>query len=78
MLTGQLPYPAGSIEQTFRRHEADPPADIRRLAGPLPAGLVHLVERLLARRAADRPRTPAVVQQLINLEIAAISKRRTA
>src|SRR5262245_44193925 len=54
MLTGQLPYPPGSIDQTFRRHEADPPADVRALAGPLSPGLAGLVERLLARRPADR------------------------
>jgi serine/threonine protein kinase len=78
MLTGQLPYPPGSIEQTFRRHEADPPADIRRQAGSLPAGLANLVQRLLERHASARPRASAVVQHLIGLEIAAIGQRRTA
>jgi hypothetical protein len=78
MLTGQLPYPAGSIEQTFRRHEADPPADIRRHALRLPTGLATLVERLLARRPLDRPRAAVVVQQLIGLEIATIGQRRSA
>ena len=78
MLTGQMPYPPGSIEQTFRRHESEPPADVRSYAGPLPAGLAQLVERLLARRPEDRPRAAAVVQQLIGLEIAAIGQRRTA
>src|SRR5436190_15369752 len=47
MLTGRLPYPPGSLRQTFRRHRCDPPADVRALAGPLPADLVRLVERLL-------------------------------
>jgi serine/threonine protein kinase len=77
MLTGQLPYPPGSIEQTFRRHEADPPADIRRHVS-VPARLANLVEKLLARRPADRPRAAVVVQQLVGLEIAAIGRRRTA
>jgi serine/threonine protein kinase len=79
MLTGQMPYPPGSIEQTFRRHEADPPADVRRYAvSPLPVGLPELLERLLARHPDQRPRAPAVVQQLIGLEIATIGQRRTA
>lgn len=79
MLTGQMPYPAGSIEQTFRRHESDPPADLRQHAVvPLPSGLPRLVEKLLARRQEDRPRAAAVVQQLIGMEIAAIGGRRTA
>jgi serine/threonine protein kinase len=78
MLAGQLPYPPGSIDQTFRRHEADPPADIRRLVGELPAGLVKLIERLLARRPKDRPAATAVVQQLVNLEIATLGWRKSA
>ncbi len=78
MLAGQLPYPPGTIDQTFRRHEADPPADLRTLADPLPPGLVRLVERLLARRPDDRPNAAAVVRQLINLEIATIGRRKIA
>jgi serine/threonine protein kinase len=76
MLTGQMPYPRGSIAETFRRHEADPPADLRSHAvGPLSRGLAQLVNRLLARRPEDRPRAAQVVQQLIGLEIAAIGRR---
>jgi serine/threonine protein kinase len=78
MLTGQLPYATGNLEQTFRRHSTEAPADIRQFAGGLPPALVRLVERLLARRPDDRPRAPLVVQQLIALEIAALNRRRTA
>ncbi len=78
MLTGQLPYPPGSVNQVLRRHSADPPADVERLAGPLPAPLVRLVGRLLDRNPERRPRAPVVVQQLMNLEISAFSRRRTA
>ena len=52
---------------------SDEPADIRDYAGPLPPALVRLVERLLARRPAERPKAPAVVQQLVALEIAAMN-----
>ena len=75
MLAGRLPYAPGSLRQTFRRHCCDPPADVRRFAGPLPAALAGLVERLLARRPQDRPRAAAVVQQLIRLEIAGLRRR---
>jgi serine/threonine protein kinase len=79
MVTGRMPYPPGSIEQTFRRHESDPPADVRQYAvGPMPAGLPQLLSRLLARRPEDRPSAAAVVQQLIGMEIAAIGRRRSA
>jgi serine/threonine protein kinase len=78
MLSGRLPYPPGSLCQTFRRHRCDPPADIRRSVSGLPPALVGLVERLLARRPADRPRAVQVVQQLIKLEIAGLRRRRSA
>ena len=61
--------------QTLRRHRCDPPADVRRLAGPLPPALSSLVERMLAHRPEDRPRAPAAAQQLIRLEIAGLRRR---
>jgi serine/threonine protein kinase len=76
MLTGKLPYPPGSLDQTFRRHGCDPPADIRRFAGPLPEALARLVERLLSRHPEKRPSADTVVQQLIALEIASLGRRR--
>lgn len=78
LLTGQMPYPPGSLEQTFRRHRCDPPADLRRHVSGLPTALVSLIERLLARRPADRPRAGVVVQQLVALEITALRQRRVA
>jgi eukaryotic-like serine/threonine-protein kinase len=76
LLTGRLPYPSGSLRQTFRRHRCDPPADIRRSVANLPPSLVALLSRLLAHRGKDRPRTAAVVRQLINLELASLTHRR--
>jgi len=78
MLSGQLPYRRGSVEETLRSRCSEPPADIRATTGPLPLPLVDLVERLLARQPADRPRAAVVVQQLIALEIAAMRRRRSA
>ena len=75
MLTGRLPYPPGSLRQTFRRHRCDPPADVRALAGPLPEALAELVERLLAQQPEDRPRASWVVQKLVKLEIATLRPR---
>lgn len=78
MLSGRLPYPSGTIEEVFRSHYHDAPADIRSLAGPLPGALVRLIERLLARQPKDRPSAAAVVQQLVALEIACMRRRRSA
>jgi serine/threonine protein kinase len=76
MLTGRLPFPAGSLEQTMRRHRAEPPLDIRQHIRPLPATLASLVDRLLQRQPEDRPRAATVVQQMIVLEIATLRRRR--
>jgi serine/threonine protein kinase len=78
MLTGQLPYSAGTLSQTFRRHRFDAPAPLRRLRPEAPSGIAGLVERMLAPRPGDRPRAAAVVQQLVRHEIAALSRRRPA
>jgi serine/threonine protein kinase len=77
-LTGRLPYPPGSLMQTFLRHRCDPPADIRRLVPGLAEGVAVLVERLLAHQADQRPRAAAIVQQLVRLEINALGWRRSA
>jgi serine/threonine protein kinase len=75
MLTGRLPYPPGSVRQTFTRHRCDPPADVRRHVRGVPVALAGLLERLLAHRPEERPRAAAVVEQLIRLEIAALRRR---
>ncbi len=78
MLTGKLPYPAGSLTQIFRRHRCDPPADLRQVRSDLPHDLVELVNGLLQRHPAKRPGIGVVVQQLIDLEIAALRWQRSA
>jgi serine/threonine protein kinase len=78
MLTGRLPYPPGSVEDTMRRHQAEPPTDVCALAPEVPPALARLVGRLLARRPQDRPKVHAVVPQLVALEIAALQRRHAA
>ena len=78
MLTGNLPFPPGSLDQTFRRHSCDPPADIRLHVPLLPPPLERLIERMLAHKPEERPRANQVVRQFISLEIAGMSRRRSA
>jgi serine/threonine protein kinase len=78
MLTGNLPYPPGTLQQTMRRHSCDPPANIRHYTSSLPPALIGLVDRLLAHKPADRPKAPTVVQQLVSLEIAVMGRRKSA
>lgn len=78
MLTGQLPYPRGSILETLRRHQADRPQSLRDHEADWPLGLPELLERMLARHPEDRPRAASLVQELIGLEIAGMGRRRAA
>lgn len=75
-LTGELPYPTGSVAVTLARHRDEEPADLEDRPGLWPPGLPSLVSRLMARRPADRPRAAVVVQELIGLEIAALRHRQ--
>jgi serine/threonine protein kinase len=77
MLTGTLPYPAGSLAETLERHRRDEPAvRVADVADAWPPRLAALVEGLLARAPAARPRAALVVHELIALEIAALRLRR--
>jgi serine/threonine protein kinase len=78
MLSGELPYPAGSMKQTLHRHQCDPPADIRRKVGALPPALTKLLDRLLSHRPEDRPRADRAIQHLVAMEIATLRHRRAA
>jgi serine/threonine protein kinase len=77
-LTGHLPFPPGTIQQTLRRHSSEPPADMRDYGVSLPSALITLVNRLLARRPEERPQAGLAVQQLIALEIASLRRRLSA
>ena len=78
MLSGQLPFPAGTLEQTLRWRAAERPRDIAGLVPGLPVSLVSLISRLLSRNPADRPSAGRIVKELIPLEIAALRPRRAA
>lgn len=78
MLSGKLPYPLGSLAETFERHCSLTPEDILTHVASLPPSLVTLLERLLSRQPEDRPRAAAVAQQLFAVESAALERRRAA
>ncbi len=76
MITGQLPYPPGTVRETFKSHRNDEPADIRQFIPSIPTALNHLLDRLLDRYPDQRPTADTVVQQLIALEIGQLHNRR--
>ena len=44
LLTGQLPYRAGSTDETLQRHRAEEPRDIRTIVPEIPDWLANLVQ----------------------------------
>jgi serine/threonine protein kinase len=79
MLTGMLPYSPGTLTETLERHRhEDPVARVAAVADAWPARLAALLEGLLERNLAARPRDALIVHELIALEIAALGLRRAA
>jgi serine/threonine protein kinase len=78
MLTGQLPYAAGAPLETMQRHRSDDPTLLTDVVPTASAALTELVDRMLSRAAADRPRADRLVQELIGCEIASLGQRRAA
>jgi serine/threonine protein kinase len=77
LLTGTLPYPSGTLAETLERHRREEPAEwLGAAADAWPPRLAALLEGLLGRSPASRPRAALVVHELIALEIAALGLRR--
>lgn len=64
LLAGRPPFP-GSPAEKIAQHQTAPPPPLDRLVPTVPSGLARVVERMMAKRADDRPPTcEAVVQAL--------------
>jgi eukaryotic-like serine/threonine-protein kinase len=72
LLTGELPFPAGTTAQTLEAHRTLPPADLRDRAGSWPKRLPVLLRRMMSHAPANRPLATALVAELTALEIAAL------
>jgi serine/threonine-protein kinase len=58
MLTGQPPFPEGDLTERLLKHVEAVPEDVRRFNRDVPAGLVVVLERMLAKKPGDRYQTP--------------------
>jgi serine/threonine-protein kinase len=61
LLTGQPPFPGGTLMQKILCHQQEEPPPVLALRPDLPAGLAMLLQRLMAKRPEDRFQTPAAV-----------------
>ncbi|HVK18779.1 MAG TPA: protein kinase [Fimbriiglobus sp.] len=61
LLTGQPPFPEGTVAQKLLWHQTREPAALRTLRPEVPAELAGVVTRMMAKNLADRYQTPAEV-----------------
>lgn len=59
MLTGQPPFPNGSLTNKLAAHARNRPPDPRDLNPEVPEAVVAIIHQLMAKRPADRYQTPS-------------------
>lgn len=65
LLTGQVPFPGGSLAQKLQWHQQAEPAAVDSVRRDLPEGLAAVVHKMLAKRPADRFQTPGEVAEAL-------------
>ena len=76
MLSGRPPFLGRSLAELAGQHCQAMPPNLRILAPHLPADVVRLVHRMLAKEPLRRPQTPSeLVERLTRLEIGAFSEQ---
>lgn len=73
LLSGQVPFPEGSVAQKLASHAARPLPRLRALRPELPAELEEVVARMTAKDPAQRYATPAVVADVLSQFVRAAS-----
>ena len=76
LLAGRLPFDDADAGQLLRRHCAERPPRLRRIAPGVPREVDEFVRGLLAKQPLRRPQTPQdVVRTLTSLEVSAFADR---
>jgi len=73
LLTGRTPYPGGTHVEKMLKHIQQEPTPLEQLRADLPAGLVEVVARMMAKDPADRYQEPAQVAAALAAFVAAPS-----
>jgi serine/threonine-protein kinase len=61
LLTGRVPFPGVGLAEVIVQHQLDEPEPIEKLRSDVPAGVVSVLRRMMAKRPEDRYQTPAEV-----------------
>jgi formylglycine-generating enzyme required for sulfatase activity len=59
LLTGQVPFPGGEALAKLTKHQMDEPVPVEQLRPDVPAAVVAIVRKLMAKKSDDRYQTPA-------------------
>ncbi len=54
MLTGDAPFPEGTIAQRIMRHQSQEPTDIRQFRADAPQELIEICRKMMAKKLTDR------------------------
>jgi WD40 repeat protein len=65
LLSGQVPFPGGTLIQKLDRHRSQQPVPVERLRNDVSPLLAQVVARLLAKRPSDRYQTSAEVSDVL-------------
>jgi serine/threonine-protein kinase len=63
LLAGRMPFPSGTVAERLLQHQTGTPESLTRLQPDLPATVVQVCEKMMAKKAADRY---AAVQDVID------------
>jgi serine/threonine-protein kinase len=65
MLTGQTPFPGGSVVETLLRHQTDEPKPVEQWRPDIPFAVARVVRRLMAKDPAARYQTPGELAEIM-------------
>jgi eukaryotic-like serine/threonine-protein kinase len=65
LLSGQPPFPGGTLTQKLLWHQIKPPTPVRTLRPEVPEVIEALLVRMLAKDPAERPQTPGEVLEAL-------------
>jgi serine/threonine protein kinase len=67
LLTGDAPFPQGTIPQRLMQHQSSEPVDIRKVRPDCPEELIAICSKMMAKSADDRFQSAAEVSQALSL-----------
>jgi hypothetical protein len=66
LLTGSVPFPGGSFAEKLLKHQMQYPTPIAQLRPEVPAAVIEIVNRLIAKRPEERFQTPAELAAVLS------------